>query len=356
MQIPDFPFADQDGPSFVHHSVIRKYLLDYAKHFNLYPHIKLNTVVKRVTPETLSAGQVTWMVTSLDLETKVETTKAFDAVILCNGRYTVGNVPRINGIESFPGNCIHSHQYRTPNQYAGKKVCILGASWSGIDIAMEVSNYAEKIYLSHNLSHPLTAKMSNCVQQKPGIKEIKGNTFIFQDNSTAEVDEFIYCTGYRFSFPFMSDKVQIRIFDYHIEPIYKHLIHMNMPNLFVMGLPNMVIPFPLFHLQAQYIVAILDGRVKLPTQQEMREECEMEKKALLDMGIPKKEITKMNERQWLYYEELANAAGTSTLPPVVRKIYEHSNIMREQDFTTYKNLQYRIVDKENFTYSYCKLC
>lgn len=43
MQIPDFPFRNQEGPSFVHHSVIRKYLLDYAKHFNLYPYIKVSS-------------------------------------------------------------------------------------------------------------------------------------------------------------------------------------------------------------------------------------------------------------------------------------------------------------------------
>lgn len=44
MQIPDFPFRNQGGPSFVHHSVIRQYLLDYAKHFNLYPYIKVGSL------------------------------------------------------------------------------------------------------------------------------------------------------------------------------------------------------------------------------------------------------------------------------------------------------------------------
>lgn len=43
MQIPDFPFRDQEGPSFVHHSVIREYLLDYANHFDLHPYIKVSS-------------------------------------------------------------------------------------------------------------------------------------------------------------------------------------------------------------------------------------------------------------------------------------------------------------------------
>lgn len=167
MAIPDFPFQDPDGPSFAHHSVIRKYLLAYAKHFNLHSYVKvsfyyffsffscfyfgfyfgfqLNTLVKRVEPETTRNGRTLWIVTYESLETKEETTKTFDAVVLCNGHYTVGRVPHIPGIESFRGRRIHSHQYRIPETYAGKRVCILGASWSGIDIALEVSQYANKV-------------------------------------------------------------------------------------------------------------------------------------------------------------------------------------------------------------------
>ncbi|XP_076243299.1 uncharacterized protein LOC143184733 [Calliopsis andreniformis] len=356
MQIPDFPIKHDDGPSFVHHSVIRDYLCDYAKHFNLYPHIKLNTLVKHVEPETLRNGQTIWMVTYQDLENKVETTKTFDAVVVCNGHYTVGHIPYIPGIECFPGGCIHSHQYRIPDVYARKKVCILGASWSGIDIAIEIAHYADKVYLSHNLPEPVDSKLSKNVEQRAGIQSIQGNIFTFRDGSKAEVDNFIYCTGYKFTYPFMSPKVEMRTDDNHVEPIYKHLIHMDYPNLFVMGLPGLVIPFPMFHLQAQYILGILEGHVKLPSSEQMRKEYEAEKKALLDQGIPLRHIGRLKERQWEYYDEIAAAANIPSLPPVIRKIYDYTNEMRELDFTTYKNLQYRIIDDENFIVGYCKPC
>lgn len=84
----------------------------------------------------------------------------------------------------------------------------------------------------------------------------------------------------------MSTKVEMHTDNNHVEPIYKHLIHMDYPNLFVMGLPGIVIPFPMFHLQAQYILSILENRIKLPSTEQMREEYQMEKKALLDLGIP----------------------------------------------------------------------
>ncbi|XP_020280047.1 flavin-containing monooxygenase FMO GS-OX-like 4 [Pseudomyrmex gracilis] len=355
MQIPDFPFRDQEGPSFVHHSVIREYLLDYANHFDLHPYIKLSTLVKHVEPETLKNGQTLWTLTYVDLETKVETTKTFDALVLCNGHYTVGHVPHIPGIDSFRGKCIHSHQYRMPEIFAGQKVCILGASWSGIDIALEVSEYADKVYLSHNLSE-VDSKLPSNVEQRPGIESIKENVFIFRDGSTEEVDSFIYCTGYEFTYPFMSAKVEIRTNDNHVEPIYKQFVHMDYTNLFFMGLPAYVVPFPMFYIQAQYILGILEGRIQLPSPQQMRKEFEAEKQSLVDQGIPLRYINKLKDKQWAYYDEITAAAKIPSFPPVIRMIYDHVSKMRDINFTTYKNYKYRIIDSENFSVCYYKPC
>ncbi|RLU14728.1 hypothetical protein DMN91_012615 [Ooceraea biroi] len=356
MQIPDFPFRDPDAPSFPSHTVIREYLMDYAEHFNLRPHIKLNTLVKHIEPETLKNGQTLWTVTYEDLETKAETSKTFDAVVLCNGHYTVGHVPHIQGIESFHGGCIHSHQYRVPEVYAGKKVCILGASWSGIDIAVEVAQYADKVYLSHNLPEQIDSKMSSNVEQRSGVESIQGSVFTFRDGTRAEVDDFIYCTGYEFTYPFTSTKVEIRTDDNHVEPIYKHLVHMDYTSLFFMGVPAIVIPFPMFHIQAQYILGILEGRVQLPSAQQMREENETEKRSLLAQGILLRHINKLKDRQWAYYDEIAAAANVPSFPPVARKIFDHVSEMRNINFTTYKNYQYHIIDSENFSVSCSKPC
>ena len=40
MAFPDFPFS-KDMPSFVKHTVVHKYLEDYADHFQLRDHIKV---------------------------------------------------------------------------------------------------------------------------------------------------------------------------------------------------------------------------------------------------------------------------------------------------------------------------
>ncbi|KAL6417573.1 hypothetical protein ACFW04_012656 [Cataglyphis niger] len=294
MQIPDFPFQNQE-----------EYLLDYAKQFNLYPYIKLNTLVKHVEPEILKNGQTLW-------------TKTFDAVVLCNGHYTVSHIPHIPDIESFHGGCIYSHQYR---RY--------------------IYTLAKRFAYSAHLA-------------KTNIESVQGNVFFFR-GSSAEVDSFIYCTGYKFTYPFMSTKVEIRTDDNHVEPIYKLLVHMDYTNLFFMGLPAIMILFPMFHIQAKYILEVLEGRIQLPSQG-MREEYEIEKKSLLDQGIQLRHINKLKDRQWAYYDEIAAAANVSSFPPVIRKIFDHVIDMRDINFTTYKNYQYRINNNENFNVSYCKPC
>ncbi|XP_019701036.1 flavin-containing monooxygenase FMO GS-OX3 isoform X2 [Harpegnathos saltator] len=346
MQIPDFPFEDQDGPSFIHHSAIRLYILKYADHFNLYPYIKLNTLVKYVEPEVLANGQTLWSLTYVDLKTQVEITKTYDAMVLCNGHYTVGDVPHIPGIESFHGDCIHSHQYRLPEIYTGKKVCILGGSWSGIDIALEVAQYADKVYLSHNLPEPINLSKFANIEQRSGVAFIQGDLFTFLDDSFTKVDSFIYCTA----------KVDMRTDDNHVEPIYKYLVHMDYTNLFLMGLPALVIPFPMFHLEAQYILGVLEGRIQLPSSQQMREKYESEKKSLIDQGIPIRHIYKLKDRQWAYYDEIAAAVNVPTFPPLVRKINDHVTKMRDTNITEYKSYKYRIIDSETFSVSCYKPC
>lgn len=59
-------------------------------------------------------------------------------------------MPKIPGIEKFPGMIVHSHSYRKPENFSGKSVLILGAAASGVDIALDLANHAIRIYLSHN--------------------------------------------------------------------------------------------------------------------------------------------------------------------------------------------------------------
>ena len=63
--------------------------------------------------------------------------------------YSKPNIPKIPGIDTFPGRILHSHSYRKPEEFSGKSVVILGSAFSATDIAVELASYADIIYLSN---------------------------------------------------------------------------------------------------------------------------------------------------------------------------------------------------------------
>ena len=85
MSFPDFPYPDE-SPTFLHHTDVRKYLEDYAEHFNLLPHIRFQTKVVSVDPlpNTDENDWCRWIVEYQQLGCHLEK-EEFDAVVVCNG-------------------------------------------------------------------------------------------------------------------------------------------------------------------------------------------------------------------------------------------------------------------------------
>ena len=92
----------------------------------------------------------------LQVDEKVSTND-FDAVVVCNGHYSEPRVPEIPGADTFPGQQLHTHNFRTNHDYRNKNVVIMGASASGQDIAREIAEVANKVKsLSCDLQAPFT--------------------------------------------------------------------------------------------------------------------------------------------------------------------------------------------------------
>jgi cation diffusion facilitator CzcD-associated flavoprotein CzcO len=72
-------------------------------------------------------------------------TSTFDAVVVCNGHYSLPRRPDLPGAGSFPGKLLHSHSYRDNAPYAGLTVVVVGASASGEDISREIALVADKV-------------------------------------------------------------------------------------------------------------------------------------------------------------------------------------------------------------------
>ncbi len=55
----------------------------------------------------------------------------FDAVVVCVGNYHQPNLPEIKGMDDFKGLQMHAHNYRSSSMFAGMRVIVVGASFSG---------------------------------------------------------------------------------------------------------------------------------------------------------------------------------------------------------------------------------
>lgn len=95
----------------------------------------------------------------------------------------------------------------------------------------------------------MNTSLARNVYEVSGVEKIEGDKIILKDNSSVTVDVFMFCTGYWYSFPFLDESCGIRVDDNFITPLYKHLINIVHPTMCLIGVPTVVVPFPMFHVQ-----------------------------------------------------------------------------------------------------------
>lgn len=84
----------------------------------------------------------------MDIPTKTETKKEFDAIVICSGHFNYGQYPDIPGMDVFKGSYMHSHEYRRPDPFQDKNVLIIGAGPSGVDISRILAKYAKTVRIA----------------------------------------------------------------------------------------------------------------------------------------------------------------------------------------------------------------
>ncbi|KAG9468504.1 flavin-containing monooxygenase 5-like [Eleutherodactylus coqui] len=143
----DFHIPD-DYPNYMHNSKILQYFRLYAEHFQLTKYIHFKTTVCSVKkqPDFATSGQ--WEVIT-EKDGKQESA-IFDAVLVCSGHHTEAHLPlhTFPGIEKFKGRYLHSRDYKSPVEFEGKRVIVIGIGNSGGDIAVELSRTASQVFLS----------------------------------------------------------------------------------------------------------------------------------------------------------------------------------------------------------------
>ncbi|KAG8224379.1 hypothetical protein J437_LFUL005201 [Ladona fulva] len=347
MEFKDFPFPAGEE-SFVSHQKVLQYLKDYAKHFNLSDHIKFHHKVKSVTPVKGNSGEK-WHVIVEDMVTKTHKDYIFDAVMIGSGHYSTPNIPELPGIELFKGTAIHSHQFRKRDGYEGKDVVIWGASSSGLDIALELCRVAKSVTISHRPMPKIHSELPKNVKEAENLVSATEDGFEFADGTTCKADALLFCTGYRYTFPYLSKECGIQVDDNRITPLYMHLINIEHPTMCFLGVPVLMLPFIMSDYQVQFFLKSLDGSISLPTKEEMLMSSEKDFQRRLRLNMPNRHAHRLDWLQWEYYDDLATYGKLEKLNPIIRKIYEHLRVARRDEVMHYKSYQYKIQGDGNFT-------
>jgi len=348
MGYPDFPFQPESysGKSFVYHDEVLDYLRSYAAKFDLARFIQFETRVENVTPSEVGDPQSGWHVTTRDLATNKSTQHHFDALIVCNGHYSVPLIPDLPGLDQFKGRVMHSHDYRVPDPFTGKRVALLGGRASGMDISLDVATVASQVYLAHN-NAALVSTMPENMRQTVGVSRLEADGAVLLDGTRLDIDTLILCTGYEYVFPFLSAECEVSVEEQQVvQPLYKHVIHTRYPRIAFIGIPKTVLPFPLFHIQ--FFLASLSGRLRLPARADMEADATADLRARLERGWPRRYAHTMGSLQWPYLEELAAAAGASCLPAVTAALYEEVHQRRTEDLGGYKQHVYRVTGADSY--------
>ncbi|XP_043076184.1 dimethylaniline monooxygenase [N-oxide-forming] 5 [Puntigrus tetrazona] len=144
----DFPIPAH-FPNYMHNSLIMDYFRMYADHFQLKRHIRFQTKVLHVTPRPDFSHSGQWDVETESRDGRREK-QVFDAVMVCTGHHCHPHLPLQDfpGINTFKGKFFHSRDYKSPEEWRGKRVVVIGIGNSGGDIAVELSRMAKQVYLS----------------------------------------------------------------------------------------------------------------------------------------------------------------------------------------------------------------
>jgi len=260
-----------------------------------------------------------------------------------NRHYSTPIMPQHPGLESFPGEIMHSHDYRDPDAFQDKTVLCLGAAASGMDISIDISKHANKVFLCHNKPR-IQSELPSNVEQKPGMHSVQGRQVTLNNGEVLTPDCLLLCTGYKFDFPFLTPKCGVDIHDERITPLYKHIVHSGLPTLSFIGITKIICPFQQFNVQLQFAMSILDGSLVLPSKDEMDADTEADYQRRLAEGLPHRYAHYMGNRQWEYSDEVASMAGCEPISKAVRTLFDSIHATRVKNLMGYKKNNYSLAD------------
>ncbi|KAI0490867.1 hypothetical protein F4859DRAFT_508660 [Xylaria cf. heliscus] len=306
--------------------VVQEYLLRYARDVRHLVRFSTQVTYVGLQPPTDAAGAATatvtglqggrsrirekWTVRSTNLRTEIPRTETYDAVVVASGHYSAPYIPSAApDLAAFaaahPGVVSHSKTYRAASAFAGKRVVIVGSGPSGLDIASQISavcappliisarsaipedmaaylGVGDKVRVAGTIARFLVDEKGIEVRPAPASVSVSasgsgvaGSETDTQTEQILDIDAVLFCTGYLYTFPFLSasslpTSTPPLITDgRRVHGLARHFIHTLHPTLVFPALPIKIIPFPLAEAQAAVFSRLWANRLALPSHSDL---------------------------------------------------------------------------------------
>ena len=267
LEFADYSFEEHFGrpiPSFPPREVLRDYIAGRIERSGIMHYIKCNMTVKSVTYDDATEK---FTVTVRNLETDDVTSSEFDYVFVASGHFSTPNVPEFPGLEKFLGRTLHSHDFRSADEFADKDVLCVGASYSSEDIGIQCYKYGAKSVTFCYRTKAMGFNWPDRIDERPLLEKVVGKTCYFKDGTKKDFDAIILCTGYLHHHPFMEDSLRLKTRNRYYPPfLYKGIFWVDNPKLMYIGMPDQFFTFNMFDAQAWYARDVVLGRIKLPSK------------------------------------------------------------------------------------------
>ena len=318
----DFPMPS-DYPDYPNHLQIKDYIKSFAHAFGLYDAIQFDTGVRKIE----KLGSNRWKVSLYNGKSRT-----YDAIICATGCNWHPNLPEIKG--EFKGEIRHAVSYKSGDEFKNKRVMVVGAGNSGVDIACDAAIHADSAFISmrrgyyfipkyifgmpadefsekgpqlplaiqqrlfkvilkitlgntsnlglpkpdHKLfeSHPLmNTQLLHHLQHgdiavRPDISHYEDSFVVFKDGTRQQLDLVLYATGYQWRLPYAEE-----YFDWQSgrPQLYLSMFSRQHKNLFGIGyIETNSSAFKLFDAQAHLIASYLNSQTQQPQKAEQFEQ------------------------------------------------------------------------------------
>jgi dimethylaniline monooxygenase (N-oxide forming) len=128
----DYPWAEA-ADEFPLASEVEDYLQAYATHFGVGDHIAFG---ERVTSIDFGSGAGKVSITGPSMPPR-----QFDGILCASGIFARPFTPPLPGMADFKGRSCHSGEYRCATEFEGKRVAVIGASLTGVEISAHLAEH-----------------------------------------------------------------------------------------------------------------------------------------------------------------------------------------------------------------------